>query len=263
MKRGLCIGLCACALAAQAGPLDEAILSGRTQDAWTLLLQASPGPGSGMVARRQWEQTLSAMLSVQCGKDWPVVVPDWAPALSLVLLQRDQPLSRIYRAEVRAAPGPGPLHVQLDAPDGRRLIDGDARVESGDDRQSVVSGDLSQAFPAGAYRLQLRAGARSWQALLPLVRSGDLDWVRRENGRFVLQSPVVPGVCPPVRTEAALFARPSFSQRWSAALAGTGRVAWPALPGADWAALTVTRTELRGNMLLRIQHRQAGPRSEF
>ena len=256
------LGLVAWWLAAPAwagNPLDgvnHALLGGNDPAAWRALAASWPTL-SGQAQRTAWRQALDSLSREHCGKDAPLTLPSWLPDLTLELAQRDMPLARNYRVVLS---GRGALvDARLQDAAGHDLLRGGLLEREEGQRFRLESADLSQPLAAGVYRLQLSAGGRQWQAELALPEVANLSWLSR--------SPLAVAGLPPVRAacaqpwlEQSLLRRGDYSFVWWQRRELGQALRWPRRQGELWQSVALVRAEARGQLVLRVVHRQSGPR---
>ncbi len=260
--------LCLAPLAGQAAtlpstplePVYHALFSQRNDLAWQQLLNLWPQLTSS-TQRTAWQQALDAVISGQCGNDLPVTAPAWLDHPTLVLVQRDIPLNRIYRVQLS---GNSPRHdfqVSLTLPNGKDVMKAAETEYDPDGQFSLNSQDLGEALPAGVYHLTVRSGNDVWQQSLALQGSGGLDWIQRQGQKIHLQPPVTARACPSPWLEQTLLRRSDYKQVWWHKSDTLQRLAWPPRDDAAelWANVSVIRVEARGGLTLRMEHRLAGP----
>lgn len=241
-------------------PLYHALLTKRSDLAWQQLLISWPQISSA-AQRDAWLQALDALITVQCGNDLPVAIPDWLDHPSLSLIQRDMPLNRIYRVQLSGNSPSRQLRVVLSSPDGRDLMAGAEQEYNGSDGFSIQSQDLNKPLAAGIYLLTVRSGSEMWQQPLALQGSNHLNWIQLQQGKIKLHPPTVAAACPAPWLEQALLRRDSFAQVAWHRSDDLQLHNWPPRDDAEnlWGTASVIRVEARGGVTLRFEHRMAGP----
>jgi len=241
-------------------PVYNALFSQQNSLAWQQLINLWPQMTSA-TQRGAWQQALEAVISGQCGNDLPVPVPGWLDHPTLVLVQRDIPLNRIYRVQLSGNSPRHDVQVSLTLPDGKEIMNG-AETEYGTDGQfRLESQDIGEALPAGVYHLTVRSGNDVWQQPLALQGSGGLNWIRRQGQQIHLQPPVTAPACPAPWLEQTLLKRSDYTQVWWQKNDHLHLQPWPPRNDAAelWANVSVVRVEARSRLTLRIEHRLAGP----
>ncbi|OQS33356.1 DUF2861 family protein [Chromobacterium haemolyticum] len=258
MRRALCLwlALTAPACADPLAVLNRALLGADDDAAWRALSESWPALRS-QAQRRAWAQALAALSAEHCGKDAPLTLPAWLPRLTLELAQRDMPLARAYRVVLS---GHGALEDArlLDAHGHDLLRGGLLEREDGQDFR-LESADLSQPLAAGAYRLQLSAAGRQWQAELTLPEVANLDWLSR-SPLAVSRLPPLRAACAQPWLEQSLLRRSDYGFVWWRRRELGEALRWPSSPGELWQSVALVRVEARGQLVLRVAHRQVGPR---
>lgn len=241
-------------------PVYHALFSQQDGQAWQQLINLWPQMSSA-AQRDAWRQALDAVVSRQCGNDLPIAAPAWLDHPTLVLIQRDIPLNRIYRVQFSGKGLRRDLHISLTLPNGEELMN-EANAEYDPDQQfRLDSQERGEPFPAGIYHLTVRSGGDVWQQTLALQGSGGLNWLQRQGQKIILQPPTVPAACPPVWLEQTLLRRSDFQQIWWQRSDNLQLKPWPQRADADaiWANMSVIRVEARGGLTLRLEYRLAGP----
>ncbi|MEC5206794.1 hypothetical protein QF022_001750 [Vogesella perlucida] len=257
MKRLLLSMLAAPCLAAT--PLDavnRALLGADAAAAWQALAASWPQLDS-QAQRDSWQAALAALAAEHCGKDAPLQLPPWQPALTLELAQRDMPLARSYRVTLS---GEGDARsAQLLDDHGSNLLAG-ARYEAEGGRRFRLTGpDLAAPLAGGRYRLLLQAGKQQWQVQLLLPPVANLGWLARQP-LGVARLPPPRAACPAPWLEQSLLRRSDFALLWWQRRAPGEALRWPAANGEQWQSLALVQAEARGALVLRVVQRQVGPR---
>lgn len=241
-------------------PVYHALFNQQNALAWQQLINVWPAL-SGSTQRASWQQALNAVISSQCGNDLPVGSPAWLDRPTLVIMQRDIPLNRIYRIQLQGGTPHRNLQISLTSPDGKDLMHG-ATAEYYDKGQfQLESQDLGEPLPMGVYQLTLRAGSDVWQQSLALQAVRNLNWIQRQGHNIRLQSPDIPRACPAPWLEQALLKGSDYQQIWSQKSEKIQMQPWPSRNDATelWGIAAVDREEARGGLTLRFEHRLAGP----
>jgi hypothetical protein len=241
-------------------PVYHALFSQQNGQAWQQLINLWPQMSSA-AQRDAWRQALDAVVSRQCGNDLPIAAPLWLDHPTLVLIQRDIPLNRIYRVQFSGKSLRHNLQISLTLPNGEEAMSG-ANAEYDQDQQfRLQSQERGEPFPAGIYRLTVRSGSEIWQQTLALQGLGGLNWVQRQGQKITFQPPTSPATCPLVWLEQTLLRRSDFQQIWWQRSDNLQLKPWPQRADADaiWANMSVIRVEARGGLTLRLEHRLAGP----
>lgn len=250
-----------------ATPLESvyhALLDTRPSDAWEQLL-ASEARLSGRAQRIAWRQALEQLVAGQCGKDIPLTLPPGVEALTLKLVQRDLPLSRIYRVELNGRLTRPEIRFSLTMPDGVELLSGQPRETEPDGGFRIESQERAVGLLSGVWRLTIKEGNKVYVLPLALQGAAELNWLTRVDGQIQVKPPAVPGHCPSPWFEQALLNRADFQiidwrrddtfhwQRWQVKDSQQ----------RYWSSLSVISAETRGGLVLEHEQRLAGPLAQF
>lgn len=236
--------------------VNHALLNGDDPAAWRALADSWPNLSS-QAQREAWRQALESLSREHCGKDAPLSLPAWLPDLTLELAQRDMPLARNYRVVLS---GRGALlDARLQDGAGRDLLRGGLLEREEGQRFRLESADLSQPLAAGVYRLQLNAAGRQWQAELALPEVANLSWLSR-SPLAVASLPTARPACARPWLEQSLLRRDDYSFVWWRRRELGQALNWPPRQGELWQSVALVRAEARGQLVLRVVHRQSGPR---
>ncbi|MDX6022235.1 DUF2861 family protein [Scandinavium sp. V105_16] len=241
-------------------PVYHALFSQQTALAWQQLIAVWPQLNSN-AQRRAWQEALNAVISAQCGNDIPVKTPAWLDSPTLVLIQRDIPLNRIYRIQLVGGSPARNLQISLIAPNGKDLMLGATAEYYAHDQFQLESQELGEPMPMGVYQLTLRAGSEVWQQSLALQGNRNLNWIQRQGHSVTLLPPETPSACPAPWLEQAMLKGSDYQQIWSLKSDQLQMQPWPRREDASelWGIAAVDREEARGGLTLRLEHRLAGP----
>lgn len=210
--------------------------------------------------RQAWEEALNAVVSHQCGKDLPSAVPAWLDDITLTLMQRDMPLSRIYRITLSGNSPRHDLRVSLLLPEGKEALSS-MRVEYEPEGEfRVESEEFNQPLNEGVYLLTVSSGGQQWRQSLALQGINGLSQAQLQGHKIILHTPRVAASCPQPWLEQSLLKRDDYSQVWWQRSDKMALVTWPAEQVENlWATVAVVSAENRGSVTVRTEHRLAGP----
>jgi hypothetical protein len=241
-------------------PVYNALFNKQNSLAWQQLINLWPQVSSA-AQRTAWQQARDVIVSGQCGNDLPVTVPDWLDTPTLVLIQRDIPLNRIYRVQLRGKSQRRDLQVSLTLPGGKEITLGAEDEYEPDGDFQLESDEQGKALPAGVYQLTVRSGKDVWQHVLALPSSGGLNWIQRQGQQIHLQPPMTALACPTPWLEQRLLKRSDYTQVWWQKNEHPRLQPWPSRNDTAelWANVSVVRIEAQGGLTLRTEHQLAGP----
>ncbi|HEY3986884.1 DUF2861 family protein [Cedecea sp.] len=212
--------------------------------------------------RQAWKEALNAVVSKQCGKDLPPAAPAWLDGITLTLMQRDMPLSRIYRLTLSGKSYRHDLKVSLQLPGGNEVLSAIPVQYEPESEFRVESEEFNQPLSAGVYLLTVSSDGQQWQQPLALQGISGLGQIQLHGRTIILKAPHVAAACPEPWLEQSLLTRVDYNQIWWSRSDKMLLTPWPAQPADNvWATVAVVSAENRGSVAVRTEHRLAGPLS--